>query len=631
MVEKEAKDFLQDIKNLKVQVEKLKQRKKYGLVWDAEKEPEKVVLDCRKKLPILVEDKSKEIKGKDDEPVNLLIEGDNYHSLSVLNYTHKGKIDVIYIDPPYNTKNEGFIYNDHKVDINDSYRHSKWLNFIEKRLKLAKNLLSNYGVIFISIDDNEQAQLKLLCDQIFGENAFVSQFIAVTAPAGTQSSTDVAQQHAYCLMFKKTNNFKTRRGELDKKRLQEKYPEKDEIGNFSTERLWKRGIGGRKEDVPSLHFPVYYDPTTNKIYIDDEVTKKNNLIKIIPYQTKGVLGRWTWSKKKMINEKEKLIVKKVAGEYVLHKKKYYFEDEGCLPMTLINQNIARTELGSLELKEILGGKYFDYPKYSGFIEYFLKFATKKDSTILDFFAGSGTTGQAVLNLNKNDKGKRKFILCTNNENEICNKITFPRMYNVMKGYSFKGKDINLLYEKKITLIDLKKNTSNFIKELEKIQEEKKSNYNLFKREFKNNTLRLFGIRKIVDKKEGLGGNLRYYKTDFVETENLDNATDQDKIELTYKAGEMIAIREDTFEEVEKNDWWQIFSNGKKATAIYFKEDKSKLQKLVDKLDKMNKKVNLYIFSWGKNEYTNEFPEYKNIKVKDIPEPLIEVYKEVANL
>jgi len=150
----------------------LKKRKKYGLVW--EEKTEEVVEMCKEKLPVLKEIKDKEIITDKDKPVNLLIEGDNYHALSVLNYTHAKKVDVIYIDPPYNTGNKDFIFNDHYVDKEDAYRHSKWLSFMEKRLKLAKNLLKDTGVIFISIDDNEVAQLKLLMDDknrgIFGEN-----------------------------------------------------------------------------------------------------------------------------------------------------------------------------------------------------------------------------------------------------------------------------------------------------------------------------------------------------------------------------------------------------------------------------------------------------------------------------
>lgn len=161
-------------------VEKLESRKKYGLIWDEEKVKEQFEKDAVNALPVLKEVKGKEITDKNGGPVNILIEGDNYHALSVLNFTHQGKIDVIYIDPPYNTGSGDFKYNDKFVDEEDSFRHSKWLTFMSKRLRLAKNLLKIDGIILISIDDNESAQLKLLCDDIFGEeNRLSTQHIQV--------------------------------------------------------------------------------------------------------------------------------------------------------------------------------------------------------------------------------------------------------------------------------------------------------------------------------------------------------------------------------------------------------------------------------------------------------------------
>ena len=176
--------------------------KKYGLVWDGEKEPEQVVLDCEDNLPILERVAEKEIKTTDDD-YNILIEGDNYHALTVLNYTHKEKIDVIYIDPPYNTGNKDFVYNDRYVDKEDRFRHSKWLNFISKRLKLAQNLLKNTGVIFISIDDNEQAYLKVLCDEIFGENNFVAN-IAWRKTDNQANIGQIARVKEYVLVYAKS-------------------------------------------------------------------------------------------------------------------------------------------------------------------------------------------------------------------------------------------------------------------------------------------------------------------------------------------------------------------------------------------------------------------------------------------
>jgi adenine-specific DNA-methyltransferase len=156
-------------------VDKLESKKKYGLVWDEERVPEKVVMDCQQKLPVLTEVSGKSITTNENEPTHILIEGDNFHSLSVLSYTHKDKIDIIYIDPPYNTGNKTeWKYNDQYVDGNDNYRHSKWLNMMGKRLELAKDLIKPGGSIFLSIGDDEVANLKLLCDKILGVNNFIT-------------------------------------------------------------------------------------------------------------------------------------------------------------------------------------------------------------------------------------------------------------------------------------------------------------------------------------------------------------------------------------------------------------------------------------------------------------------------
>ena len=169
-------------------VRELKSQKKFGLVW--EDKPEKVVKECETKLPVVKEVEDKAILNAPDEPTNIIIEGDNYHALSVLNYTHAGKVDVIYIDPPYNTGNKDFVYNDCYVDKEDTFRHSKWLSFMSKRLELAKNLLADDGVIFISIDDNEHAELKLLCDEIFGNEKFVNDLVWYYKNSTMKSSSE---------------------------------------------------------------------------------------------------------------------------------------------------------------------------------------------------------------------------------------------------------------------------------------------------------------------------------------------------------------------------------------------------------------------------------------------------------
>ncbi len=399
-------------------------------------------------------------------PNNAIIIGDNLDALKLLKSAYSEKIKMIYIDPPYNTGNDDFIYTDNfrkdyqkilrevglmEIDENGeeieseslkffknnqgSKTHSGWLSFMLPRLKLARDLLKEDGVIFISIDDNECANLKILCDEIFGEDNFVACIIAESAPAGTQSSNFIAQQHSYCLVYGKyINENSFIKQKLTDEQLNKKYTEEDEYGKFYIERLWKRGIGGKKEDVPSLHFPVYYDEANNKIYIDEEVKSKNNLIKIIPYQVVGVLGRWTWSKEKMINERHKLIVKKVNGEWKLHKKQYKQDEMGKLPNSIIKSELARTELGSLELKKIMGEKVFDYPKSTKLMKHLISISTSTNSNdiILDFFAGSGTTAHAVMELNAEDKGNREFILVQIDEEIKEDKSAYDFCKNVLK-------------------------------------------------------------------------------------------------------------------------------------------------------------------------------------------------------
>ncbi|EEA8807968.1 site-specific DNA-methyltransferase [Campylobacter upsaliensis] len=350
---------------------------------------------------------------------NLLIKGNNLLALHSLKKKFANKVKLIYIDPPYNTGNDSFNYN-------DNFNHSTWLTFMKNRLEIAREFLSDDGVIFIQCDDNEQAYLKVLCDEIFGRENFVCNFACIVAPAGTQSSVFVAQQHNYCLAYAKNKSNLTLFNIANtEQELKEKYKEKDKYGFYYSERLWKRGQGGKKEDVPSLHFPVYYDEIKDKIYIDSEAKNVKNLIKIIPYQTKGVLGRWTWSKEKMLNEKHKLIIRKVNNEYVLHKKNYRQDDKGKLPYSVITSDIARTEIGSLEIKEIFNDKVFNYPKSEKFLKRIIEISTQENDLVMDFFAGSGTT-LAVAH-----KMKRRFIGIE--QMDYIESITKERLKKVING------------------------------------------------------------------------------------------------------------------------------------------------------------------------------------------------------
>jgi len=311
------------LKIVKKQEKELKS-KKYGLVWDSEREPEQVVLDCENNLPVLKRIKDKEIKTDNTED-NIIIEGDNYHALTVLNYTHKEKIDVIYIDPPYNTGKKDFRYNDKYVELDDGYRHSKWLNFMEKRLNLARNLLKNTGILLISIDDNEVAQLKMLCDKIFDGNTIKNSrrnFIAILPTImnlkGNNDQFAFSGTHEYTFVYAKDSNsanfneFKIEDDEI------ELTWEQDETGYFKKGApLRATGNESRREDRPYMFYPILIDNNStistikrsefiriynsdsrkfNDIYLEElrSAYEKSGYNFVLPLIDNQTFGRWRW-------------------------------------------------------------------------------------------------------------------------------------------------------------------------------------------------------------------------------------------------------------------------------------------------------------------------------------------------
>ncbi len=567
---KKEKEFLARITELELEVKKLKDRKKYGLVW--EEKTEDVVLQCQENVPILREVKNRKIISNNSLPMNILIEGDNYHSLSILNYTHKGIIDVVYADPPYNTGNQSWRYNNDYVEKDDSYRHSKWLSFIEKRARLAKLLLKDDGIFVLTIDDYELFTVGLLLDEIFGEENKIGVVAIETNPRGRTTNTFFATSHEYILFYAK----KSEDAELDFKDLTE-----DQAGAFDLEdtvskyRLLPfRRSGGlsTREERPNSFYPIYFNKTTGKISIE----KFKDAIEILPIDGEGRERVWRQTRPSLmiaVNKGDIVIRNNRERFTVLMKDR--IKDGRKAKTVWIDPRYDASSHGTVLIQSILNKrKVFDYPKslYAVIDTLNVLIKSNKEAVVLDFFAGSGTTGHAVLELNKQDDGNRKFILCTNNEKKICEEVTYERIKRVIRGYK----------------------------------------------------------NKKGEKVKGLAGNLSYYKTDLVNIEKLHKISDESKIKVTYQAGEMIAIRENTFNEIEKNEWWQIFEGNGKCTAIYFKEDKRQIQKLIQFLEKKNLPVVLYVFSWGKNEYKNEYGSGL-IRVEDIPEPILEVYKEINRL
>lgn len=529
-------------------IEKLESRKKYGLIWDEEKTKEQFEKESENALPVLKEVKGKEIKTDPSKPTNILIEGDNYHALSVLNYTHQGKIDVIYIDPPYNTGKKDFKYNDNWVDENDTYRHSKWLTFISKRLRLAKNLLKDEGVIFISIDDNEIAQLRLLCNEIFGEQNFVNNFMWLHGKGKKTKQARTLQQYILCYA-------------KNKYLLGEWVDIKFASGTFSNPDNDKRG-----------------DWFSGSVSFSEDRSNKNHENYFTIKSPSGI----EWTRQWQCNEdemsdylKDEKIYFGSAPEYsnVPRLKIFPTDSNEIIPNNILD-TVGSTRGAQKELDEILGktpeGKSkFENPKPPKLIEFLFNIVNKgKDIKVIDFFAGSGSTGHAILNLNKEIPGNRMFILSTNDEESICSDICYPRIKKVIEGYK----------------------------------------------------------KPRGAKVDGLGGNLKYYKTAFVK-----NSISRDdlKMRITRECTEMLCLREGIFDEVKAKPDYHIFEQNGRIMGVYYSMERDSLAQLKKELDKMEGEKILYCFTFdplGLDK--NDFADWQGVSLEPIPQKILDIYEQI---
>jgi adenine-specific DNA-methyltransferase len=535
--------------------------KKYGLIWDEEKVKEQFEKDAENALPVLKEIKSKEIKDEDpSKPVNILIEGDNYHALSVLNFTHQGKIDVIYIDPPYNTGAKNWLYNNDFVDKDDEYRHSKWISFMAKRLQLAKNLLTDDGVLVCAIDENEHAHLLLLLESIFSSYERHS-IVVVHNPKGVQG-TNFSYTHEYAVFVIPKN----------KKVVQDKSLEESEM-YISNLRNW--GAESLRTDAKNCFYPIrvkhgkiigFGNVVDEKNHPKSSNEKHSDEIWVWPIDEKLIERKWRYARQSV---EEIINVLRVETNKKGVIQIFIAKNYGIYKTVWVDKKYDASEYGTKLLRQIIPNCEFDFPK-SLFTVYdciFPLIKHKKDAIVLDFFAGSGTTGHAVMEINNLDKGSRQFILCTNNENNICEKITYERIRRIISGYKKKDEKI-----------------------------------------------------------PGFGGCLKYFKTKFVKT-NING--DDFRTRITNECTEMLCLCEGIFDEIKTADHYRIFQLGNKTLAVYYSLERQSLPALKKELDKIDGDKILYCFTLDEKGLSKtEFSNWHGVTLEPIPQKILDVYKQI---
>lgn len=586
---------------------------RYGLTWiDV---PEAFDAESENKIPILEEVPDKSFTDNSEKPTHILIEGDNYHALQCLSYTHKGKVDVIYIDPPYNTGSDGFTYKDKRiltefpdgtpVPKDHPLRHSYWLSFMHKRLELAKNLLSEDGVIFVSINEDEYAQLKLLCDTIFDNKNYITTFTIKVRHEDRILKGDkpIHESTEFLLMYQKSPNFKIQKRTKDNSKPNGyKYkitelistPKKINLGGKIVE-IFKEGEY-KIEELPesfdllkniSIRGSIKAGNSSGRFhmsYLENLRDDFNVLYKVPDMGDDGLGYRYFLSRKN---------AKQVNGSYFQgsplnrsdikefpYPNFYDFDDEF--------NNVGQE--GGVPFG---GGK-----KPIAFIQQLIKiFTNKKEFIILDFFAGSGSTGHAIINLNAVD-GTRKFIMIQSPDTTFTIKkgkkvakkgaedvflagyeriidVTYQRCKNVMEGYiNAKGKRI-----------------------------------------------------------AGLGGSLKYYKTAFVnggrnDHDPIQRPLDSDKVALAKKAGILISLAENTlYRQEEPNEYYEIFTDKQgRFAAVYKQEDYARFDDFENKVKSLQGNVVVYTFSWSNTpDAATNFLGFSNVEVKAFPNAIIDSY------
>ena len=388
---------------------------------------------------------------EDNGSENMIIRGDNLEALKALLPRYEGRVKCIYIDPPYNTGNEGWVYNDNVNDPKikkwlgevvgkegeDLTRHDKWLCMMYPRLKLLQKLLADDGVIFVSLDFHEQPFMRLIMDEIFGASNYVSEIACVNKPSGRSDDKYIATAHESIIVYRKSPLL-TLGGFEPEEKITKRYNKRDTDGRlYREEDLRKRGTHDERTDRPNLFYPFFFNQETGELIVggNDEKTP-DGFIRIEPMKSKDVQGTWRWGQDTANAQKTYIHPRYMPNkqQWSLFEWEYLDERGAAKPTTLWDFKDVNSERGTEVFIKYLGFKKEDFPnpKPVGTIQRILQIATAGDDIILDSFAGSGTTAHAVLNMNKADGGHRKFILVE--MMDYADSITAERVKRVIRGY-----------------------------------------------------------------------------------------------------------------------------------------------------------------------------------------------------
>ena len=627
-------ELAQKVRELQKEVERLNAQlkdKRFGLTWiDV---PEAFEKESENRIPVLEEVPELAIHNNDGKPTHILIEGDNYHALTCLNYTHRGRIDAMYFDPPYNTGGDGFTYKDKRfleefpdgmlIPKNNPVRHSSWLSFMRKRLVLSRELLSDNGVLFISIDENEMPNLTELCNQVFGPENYIATLAWQKRKGGGNDSAYIAVDHEYVIVFMKKKPEKTKWRVGYEGDYLKRYNREDEIGRYYFDTLSR----------PGLNNPIIYD-----VECPDGSIIKN--------------GTWQMSETEFHNAKltgEIKFVKNNEGGYtVLHKVRM---PEGRVFRSIIN-NVTNKDAAD-EMEMLFGNKKaFTNPKPVRLIEQLLDLPSLKDNAIiLDIFAGSGTTIHSVLSGNLKDEKHRQCILVQIPEKtweirkgkKVAKKgcdyafsqgfdniaeMTYHRSKAVIDGYTSPVSNKETFMHEQMTLAKISQG-KRYVDEAKAIKERHQKTHSDCKVEFKDGALIVTGKIIAEQKVDGFGGSLKYYRTAFVGKNQPKAATDDDKLTLAKKAGCLLSLAENTLYETETTDHYQMYTDEQgRWTCIYFQEDYSHFEEFREKVIRLEGKAkSVYVFCWTDGaEFATEFEYERTVTVKSIPQPILDIYK-----